>query len=107
MINWQFPIEYKCVWKTIVFTALEKVNEKFQSLTDGRGVRLPFATTAIHVGSIQRFMKNKLQLFLNQHYPARIKLDTNTESKVSKNYLEDVLCTFQGLAKQWRTVTWK
>ena len=50
----------------------------------------------------QRFMKNKLQLFLNQDYPARIKLDTNTESKLSKNYLEDVLCTFHGLAKQWK-----
>ena len=52
----------------------------------------------------QRFMKNKLQLFLNQDYPARIKLNTNTESKPSKNYLEDVFCTFSfhGLAKQWK-----
>ena len=56
-----------------------------KSLTDRRGVRLPFVTTAIH-----------------EDYPARIKLDTNTESKLSKNYLEDVLCTFHGLAEQWK-----
>ena len=77
---------------------LQRWEKRMKSLTDGRGVRLPFATTSIHVGQFQRFMKNKSQLFLNQYYPARIKL----ESKLSKNYLEDAMCTFHGLAKQWK-----